>query len=96
MLPIFHIIGNVTKAPTGSIKLEPINDCSGVTYYEGIYHAWHQCCKFECPPRPAALVFCSPRPAARACVAAAPALIVITQPRAPPPPRPSPPPVCFR
>ena len=74
MLPIFHIIGNVTKAPTGSIKLEPINDCSGVTYYEGIYHAWHQCCKFGRPPRPAALVFFSPGPAARVRASALPLL----------------------
>jgi len=45
MLPIFHIIGNVTKSTDGSIKLEPINDCSGVTYYGGLYHVWHQCCQ---------------------------------------------------
>lgn len=45
MLPIFHLIGNVTQAPDGSITLEPINDCSGVTYYEGLWHVWHQCCK---------------------------------------------------
>ena len=66
MLPIFHTIGNVTKAQVrlrpaatpacqpahaharlqdGSIKLEPINDCSGVHYYEGLYHVWHQCCQ---------------------------------------------------
>ena len=31
MLPTFHIIGNVTQATDGSITLEPINDCSGVT-----------------------------------------------------------------
>lgn len=31
MLPTFHIIGNVTKNLDGSIQLEPINDCSGVT-----------------------------------------------------------------
>ena len=43
--PIFHLIGNVTKDSTGSIKLEPINDASGVTYKDGIYHAWHQCCQ---------------------------------------------------
>ena len=45
MLPTFHIIGNVTQATDGSIKLEPINDCSGVTFYKGIYHVWHQCCQ---------------------------------------------------
>eukprot|EP01047_Picozoa_sp_COSAG01_P051462 COSAG01_NODE_5314_length_4341_cov_8.060820_1_plen_418_part_00 len=45
MLPIFHIIGNITKNADNSLKLEPINDCSGVTYYEGIYHIWHQCCQ---------------------------------------------------
>ena len=33
MLPIFHIIGNVTAKTDGSISLESINDCSGVTYY---------------------------------------------------------------
>lgn len=43
--PIFHLIGNVTKAPDGTINLEPINDASGVTYKDGIYHAWHQCCQ---------------------------------------------------
>ena len=40
-----HIIGNVTKNADNSIKLEPINDCSGVTFYKGIYHVWHQCCQ---------------------------------------------------
>jgi hypothetical protein len=45
MLPTFHIIGNVTQATDGAITLEPINDCSGVTYYKGIYHVWHQCCQ---------------------------------------------------
>jgi hypothetical protein len=45
MLPTFHIIGNVTQATDGAISLEPINDCSGVTFYKGIYHVWHQCCQ---------------------------------------------------
>jgi len=48
MLPIFHIIGNVTMDPSGNnvSKLEPINDVSGVTYTaNGIYHVWHQCCQ---------------------------------------------------
>ena len=45
MLPTFHIIGNVTQATDGRIALEEINDCSGVTYYQGIYHVWHQCCQ---------------------------------------------------
>jgi len=45
MLPIYHIIGNVTKHTDGSINLEAINDCSGVTYKDGIYHVWHQCCQ---------------------------------------------------
>ena len=46
MLPTFHIIGNVTQdAKSGSINLEPINDASGVTYYNGLYHVWHQCCQ---------------------------------------------------
>ena len=31
MLPTFHVIGNVTMNADKSIKLEPINDCSGVT-----------------------------------------------------------------
>ena len=35
----------MTKNSDGSIKLEPINDCSGVTYAQGIYHVWHQCCQ---------------------------------------------------
>ena len=46
MLPIFHIIGNVSVNAAGNVsKLEPINDCSGVTYYGGLYHIWHQCCQ---------------------------------------------------
>ena len=45
MLPTFHIIGNVTQSTDGSINLEPINDASGVTYYNGLYHVWHQCCQ---------------------------------------------------
>lgn len=45
MLPTFHIIGNVSQAVDGTIKLEPINDASGVTYYQGLYHVWHQCCQ---------------------------------------------------
>ena len=32
MLPIYHIIGNVTQtAPGAPIKLEAINDCSGAS-----------------------------------------------------------------
>ena len=45
MLPIFHIIGNVTANADGSIGLEPINDASGITFYRGLYHLWHQCCQ---------------------------------------------------
>ena len=45
MLPIFHIIGNVTKNADASIKLESINDCSAVTYHKGLYHVFHQCCQ---------------------------------------------------
>ena len=45
MLPTFHIIGNVSQSTDGSIMLEPINDASGVTYYKGLYHVWHQCCQ---------------------------------------------------
>ena len=45
MLPIFHIIGNVSKNADNSIKLESINDCSGVTYHGGLYHVFHQCCQ---------------------------------------------------
>ena len=59
MLPTFHIIGNVTKHADGSIKLEPINDCSGVTYSNGIYHVWHQCCQV----RPLFLRSCAGRKA---------------------------------
>ena len=55
MLPTFHIIGNVTQAADGAITLEPINDCSGVTYYKGLYHVWHQCCQVS--PRPYASAF---------------------------------------
>ena len=32
MLPFYHIIGNVSKNSDGSIKVESINDASGVTY----------------------------------------------------------------
>lgn len=39
------MIGNVTQCANGDIKLEPINDASGVTYYNGLYHVWHQCCQ---------------------------------------------------
>lgn len=45
MLPLYHIIGNVTQKVDGSIQLENINDASGVTYYKGLYHVWHQCCQ---------------------------------------------------
>eukprot|EP01050_Picozoa_sp_SAG11_P018607 SAG11_NODE_2842_length_2915_cov_9.258523_3_plen_69_part_00 len=45
MLLSQHIIGNVTKNSDNSIQLEPINDASAVTFYEGIYHVWHQCCQ---------------------------------------------------
>jgi hypothetical protein len=45
MLPTFHIIGNVTKHPDNSLTVEAINDCSGVTFYQGIWHVWHQCCQ---------------------------------------------------
>jgi len=46
MLPTFHIIGNVTPhADNRAIQLEEINDASGITYYKGIYHVWHQCCQ---------------------------------------------------
>jgi hypothetical protein len=44
MVPSFHIIGNVTPTSSG-IDLEPINDASGVTFYKGLYHVWHQCCQ---------------------------------------------------
>lgn len=44
MMPLFHIIGNVT--PVGdTFSLEPINDASGITFYQGLYHIWHQCCQ---------------------------------------------------
>ena len=45
MLPTFHIIGNVSQSTDGTVKLEPINDASGVTYFKGLYHVWHQCCQ---------------------------------------------------
>lgn len=45
MLPIFHIIGNVTQSTDGTIKCASINDASGVTHYNGLYHVWHQCCQ---------------------------------------------------
>lgn len=48
MLPIFHIIGNVTPKTypnAKAIDVEAINDVSGVTFYNGLYHIWHQCCQ---------------------------------------------------
>ena len=45
MLPIFHTIGNVTQHDDGSLSVEPINDASGITFYGGLYHLWHQCCQ---------------------------------------------------
>ena len=48
MLPIFHIIGNVSALEGGNLSVEAINDASGVTYYNGIYHVWHQCCQSAC------------------------------------------------
>jgi len=48
MLPIFHIIGNVslkTYPNKDAIDVEAINDVSGVTFYNGLYHIWHQCCQ---------------------------------------------------
>jgi hypothetical protein len=45
MLPIFHIIGNVSALEGGNLSVEAINDASGVTYSNGIYHLWHQCCQ---------------------------------------------------
>ena len=44
MIPIFHLIGNVTEV-NGDITLEPINDASGITFFNGLYHIWHQCCQ---------------------------------------------------
>lgn len=46
MLPIFHIIGNVSASGPGNanITVEAINDASGFTYSaNGITHLWHQC-----------------------------------------------------
>jgi hypothetical protein len=37
VLPTFHITSNVTKNTDGSTKLGSINDCSGITYYGGLY-----------------------------------------------------------
>eukprot|EP01052_Picozoa_sp_SAG31_P017056 SAG31_NODE_1152_length_9642_cov_4.124489_7_plen_558_part_00 len=45
MLPIFHLIGNVSQTLDGHIALEQINDVSGITYHKGLWHAWHQCCQ---------------------------------------------------
>lgn len=45
MVPIFHIIGNVTQLAGDALNLEPINDASGVSFYGGLYHVWHQCCQ---------------------------------------------------
>lgn len=45
MLPIFHIIGNVTPGAGNNVTVEPINDASGITFYRGLWHVWHQCCQ---------------------------------------------------
>ena len=46
MLPIFHLIGNVSQqSPGAHIALEQINDVSGITYHQGLWHVWHQCCQ---------------------------------------------------
>ena len=43
LMPIFHIIGNITG--TGrTLHAEPINDVSAVVMHGGLYHAFHQCC----------------------------------------------------
>ena len=47
-LPLPRALGALQNADA-SIKLEPINDCSGVTFYEGIWHIWHAACP---PPHP--------------------------------------------
>ena len=44
LLPIFHIIGNVT-GEAGHLTIENINDISAIVLYKGIYHVFHQCCQ---------------------------------------------------
>jgi len=38
MLPIFHFIGNVSKDSSGPVEVEQINDVSGISYHEGLWH----------------------------------------------------------
>ena len=52
--------GNVTQAKDGSINLEPINDASGVTYYNGLYHVWYA---RPCLPPPLWFAHLLPSPA---------------------------------
>jgi len=43
LMPIFHIIGNITG--TGrTLSAEHINDVSAVVMHGGLYHIFHQCC----------------------------------------------------
>jgi hypothetical protein len=44
LLPIFHIIGNVT-GETGHLTIENINDISAIILFKGVYHVFHQCCQ---------------------------------------------------
>jgi hypothetical protein len=58
-IPIFHIIGNVTRygdmvrnrngsitrCPNKPFCYENINDANGVFVYKGLYHVFHQCCQ---------------------------------------------------
>ena len=44
-IPIFHIIGNITRNATGALVREDINDANGVFRYKGVWHVFHQCCQ---------------------------------------------------
>eukprot|EP00937_MAST-01D_sp_MAST-1D-sp2_P001545 g1545.t1 len=45
-IPIFHIIGNITRDPaSGNLTYEHINDANGLFQWLGVYHIFHQCCQ---------------------------------------------------
>jgi hypothetical protein len=44
-IPIFHIIGNITRTGAGALVRENINDANGVFKWRGVYHIFHQCCQ---------------------------------------------------
>ena len=45
LMPIFHIIGNVTEQVPGKLTIEDINDISAIVLHKNVYHVFHQCCQ---------------------------------------------------